>query len=228
MKLLYSLSHDACGYVSVEQVKLIPVRFGAVDKYLAAFRWPLVEETRAQLQHAFEDLDTASYVSLNGIREMTYGREHPEDSPLKTFELSQDDTTFISGGGKKGQPHWKPKPMDLILLANVLPKNGYPELQRPGVWYRLGVVKGGREEDGALSLKAEVYAPSASPEYQALLKREQHWYAIQLGTIATSIRIWKALHESFPTDCSETLDVPVLSETLCPLVCSNIIVKFAK
>ena len=165
-----------------------------------------MEEIRAQLQQSFEAIQEASYVRLKKVEE----RESKRDSDaqnLTTFLLWVDTGKAMV---KRGKEPWKPKPTDLILLTNKVPQSDCDELKRSGVIYTLGILKGSREDDGNV-LSATVYAPPESPEYQSLCELDDEFFAIQMGNLATSKRIWEAL-DIGTADLRENL--PILNSLL--------------
>lgn len=176
------------------QVQPIPMRFNSLSKYLECFKDPLVEETRAMLQYSFEEIQSASYIPLKGVEE----KQSRDTQNLKTFKLMWGPDEPIVNRGKKGKLAWKPKPTDMILLTNEVPQSEYKELQRSGVLYTLGILKSS-SENGDYDLSATVYAPSESPEYKALCDGKE-FFAVQMGSLATSKRIWQALVRALPEE----------------------------
>ena len=200
------------------QVQPIPMRFNSLSKYLECFKDPLVEETRAMLQKSFEEIQSASYMTLERTEERKKGKTSESDTQnLKTFMLMRHGD--IVNRGKKGKSAWKPKPTDIILLTNVVPQCEYNELQRPGVLYTLGILKGSCEDDDDV-VSASVYAPSESPEYQALCE-DKVFFAIQMGNLATGKRIWDALVRALPEENHNMCQrLPILNSLLySELVC---------
>ncbi|KAG0608710.1 hypothetical protein M758_8G126400 [Ceratodon purpureus] len=204
--LKWSLDDVLNAYLYVNKVQSIPTRFESLPTYLESFKDPLVEEIRAQLQQSFEAIQEASYVRLKKVEE----RESKRDSDaqnLTTFLLWVDTGKAMV---KRGKEPWKPKPTDLILLTNKVPQSDCDELKRSGVIYTLGILKGSREDDGNV-LSATVYAPPESPEYQSLCELDDEFFAIQMGNLATSKRIWEAL-DIGTADLRENL--PILNSLL--------------
>ena len=202
------------------QVQPIPMRFNSLSKYLECFKDPLVEETRAMLKYSFEEIQSASYIPLERTEERKKERTSDSDTQnLKTFMLMRDPEWPIVNRGKKGKLPWKPKPTDIILLTNKVPQSEYKELQRSGVLYTLGILKGSCEDDDDV-LSAIVYAPLESPEYNAL-RDGKDFFAVQMGNLATGKRIWEALVRALPEEnhymCQRLpiLDSLLYSELVC-------------
>jgi hypothetical protein len=202
------------------QVQPIPMRFNSLSKYLECFKDPLVEETRAMLQQSFEEIQSSSYIKLERAEERKKGKTSDSDTQnLKTFMLIRYPNIPIVNRGKKGKLAWEPKPTDIILLTNLVPQCEYNELQRSGVLYTLGILKGsGKDDDHVLS--ATVYAPSESPEYEAL-RDGKVFYAVQMGNLATGKRIWEALVRALPEEDHHMCQpLPILNSLLySELVC---------
>lgn len=194
------------------------MRFTSLSNYLECFKDPLVEEIRAMLQHSFEEIQSASYIPLERAEERKKGRTSDSDTQnLKTFMLMWDPDKPIVNRGKKGKLAWKPKPTDIILLTTEVPQSEYKELQRSGVLYTLGILKGSCEDDDHV-VSAIVYAPSESPEYKAL-RDGKEFFAVQMGNLATGKRIWEALVRALP-EKNHNMSLPILNELLySELVC---------
>lgn len=180
------------------QVQPIPLRFASVRKYLEVFKNPLMEEIRAQLQQSFEGIKSSSFITLKSVEEKL-SRSDLDDDQLKNFILLKDPNAPIVDRDSKKKISWNPKPTDLILLTTLLPQTDHRELEKSETHYALGLLKGGGNDDDDI-LSAVLFAPSESPEYTALKDTTCQWHAVQIGNMATSMRIWEALDQSIPEE----------------------------
>ncbi|GAQ79821.1 tRNA-splicing endonuclease positive effector [Klebsormidium nitens] len=175
-----------------DKLRTIPNAFDSPPAYFAAFAWLLIEETRGQLQQALSELDAkvCRRIQLRGVGD---GRGPGSlQPPLRTVRFEFEGVGQTSGGEKAF------KPTDVILLSNLKPER-QEDLQREGVLYTLGVLRGDRDDSpgDCAYQEATVYLPDGSRESEALCdpaNRDGRWHATCLAPLATSLRIWRALH----------------------------------
>jgi hypothetical protein len=85
------------------------------------------------------------------------------------------------------------------MLESILKKLTHTSSLISGVLYTLGLLRGeaAEHENESPYQQATVYMPEGSPEAIALIdpkNAEGVWHVTSLSTLATSLRIWKAMH----------------------------------
>ena len=150
--------------------------------YLEGFMWPLIDECRASLMQSLEKIRGIDFQRIDIIRPPHHGMDSMR------FTLPSP-------------PKFDLKPTDLVLITTCERPKKKQDLFVPHVLYTLGVVEfGNKSDDGESELPVQVgvWAPQEAPVTIALqnggAERKKDWFVAVLDSLATSQRIWQALH----------------------------------
>ncbi|KAH9289070.1 hypothetical protein KI387_033187, partial [Taxus chinensis] len=175
------------------KVKHIPDRFMSVEEYLDSFVWPVIEETRAQLQQSLESVAEAQYATITFQDEIQLS-----EGVVEKYEMLVDRETD-TGGEKKGQQNLKFKPMDILILSTKLPEilDDFRDDYLLSLVHSIDVQETSSTDcqDTSLDeLKVKIYVRCGHPFTSKNYNLKRKYFAIYLGSIASSLRIWNALH----------------------------------
>ncbi|BBG93815.1 hypothetical protein Prudu_001937, partial [Prunus dulcis] len=194
------LTLNACMKSPVWEVQKIPESFDSVQHYFSSYLYPLLEETRAQVQSSMETIDRAPFAEVVGCEECNpygpYG-ENVYDIKVDCWRNRFNDC---------GKEPYKTLPGDLFVLADAKPET-VSDLQRVGTgrssWAFVSVTNVPKNEDeddiDSSSLYFRVKA-SKDITYKSL-------FLVFLVNLIPNSRIWKALHMSG--------NLKIIKEVLC-------------
>lgn len=178
-------------FLGYYQVTQIPETFSSFDHYLRSFRFPLIEEMRADLQSNMTSLHTAPGPEIIGV-ELCEDFD-PADNLLYLIELKHW-TDFDNTAGI-----YEPEVGDLIALTGVRPKC-VDDLNDPKRSYIVALVQrmwDPDDETNKISIKPnKILVQSSRPIFseEEDYKAEDGLFVVYLTNLTTNMRIWKALH----------------------------------
>ncbi|GLJ34038.1 hypothetical protein SUGI_0684590 [Cryptomeria japonica] len=208
MVLKWSLNKIMDENLFDNKVKRIPEKFTSVAEYLGSFVWPLIEETRAQLQQSLESLSEAQYTRIT-----FHGRKCLLEGKLSEYSIVFEKDNDTEGQEDKIKLKWKPK--DILILSTKLSENvDYFHDE-----YLLAVVCEtwqDETQDGLIDaplngLKVKLYLRNGHPFTSEKYTKETKYFAISLGSIISCLRIWKALHAHLQ---EEEIDLTMLKKAI--------------
>lgn len=128
-------------------------------------------------------MSSADYVIVSSdIRKRDHGRHRMEGKALMILNLRI--VKFIQRGGKIR----KPKPTDVLLLCNFLPKNLEDLRSKHEGHYTLAIISNS-DDNFVSSFKVKLCVTPRTPLFDC-----EQWYGIYVDSAATVMRIWDALN----------------------------------
>ncbi|GLJ34036.1 hypothetical protein SUGI_0684510 [Cryptomeria japonica] len=161
-----------------QKVKQIPEKFTSVVEYLGSFVWPLIEETRAQLQQGLES------ISEEQSRSITFHEKRLLEGELRNYNIHYTE----GQKDEKRKLKWKPK--DILILSTKFSEN----LEYFHDEYLLAIVQEPWQETAKDGFKVKLYMPNGHPFASEKYSKKSEFFAFYVGSIISSLRIWKALH----------------------------------
>lgn len=167
----------------ITQVKKIPDTFDSLEGYLSSFKYPLLEEVRADLCSCFEAVSKAPSNNILSVHKIKAPK-------LPIYRITVRPLNY-GGDGEI----YKMKKGDVFVLSTVRPKD-CSDLNRYGNPYIVALVtKGGDDDDG---LPPDTFFIETSQmidvaEYEENAQKKNPLFAVYLFSIVTHRRIWKAL-----------------------------------
>lgn len=153
-------------------------------EFYGAYKYPLCEETRTELQSSLDVISTAPYAEVIAF---------DDAKPRGTFHYDIRVDYWRNRFGRGKEPY-KILPGDVLILANKKPETA-PDLRLSGnLWTYALVVKiedGECEEDDNISAYFKV---KASKDMESDGERWNSMFVVFLMNMATQRRIWNALH----------------------------------
>ncbi|PRQ41350.1 putative uvrD-like Helicase, ATP-binding domain, P-loop containing nucleoside triphosphate hydrolase [Rosa chinensis] len=162
------------------QVEKIPEsvqQFGACS-------YPLLDETRAQLQSSMESMHRAPFCQVNAIQE---SKHYEGETKLYDIEI---DGWRNSDSGKELH---KPIQGDVFVLADAKLET-ISDLRKLGKWWSLVIVtevSTDKKEDDRTFLSLKVRAPK---EFEVNNGNGTSLFLVFLANITPNLRIWNAMH----------------------------------
>ncbi|KAI5351774.1 hypothetical protein L3X38_004665 [Prunus dulcis] len=183
-----------------KQVQKIPESFDSVQHYFSSYLYPLLGETRAQVQSSMETIDRAPFAEVVGCEECNPYGPYGEN----VYDIKVD--CWGNRFNDRGKEPYKTLPGDLFVLADAKPET-VSDLQRVGTgrssWAFVSVTNVPKNEDeddiDSSSLYFRVKA-SKDITYTSL-------FLVFLVNLIPNSRIWKALHMSG--------NLKIIKEVLC-------------
>ncbi|KAL2629325.1 hypothetical protein R1flu_014011 [Riccia fluitans] len=179
----------------------IPKRFENLKDYFEAFKWPMVEDTRAQVQKSLQLVEQTPRRPLKcSLYEMQ--TSHNDQVVLARYDLKKfllvADLKDYSSQHSGRVPEWKHKKWDLVLICTTVPKD-FNDLQGENESYTLGVLTspGGQSKSRNVPsvLKVIAFCPSNSDKKVARMARQgQKLFIVVLTNFSTALRTWDALN----------------------------------
>jgi hypothetical protein len=163
----------------LQQLRSIPERFSSESEYLESFKWPFLEEIRANIKHALEGIvHDPTYALISEVRETStpWTGFSPEGDYVAKLHDSVERCPF--------------KSKDLLLLLRRLPRS-VDDLLDSKADAIMALSKQQHDEE-PFELKLQMRKADASSVCRD--DPEMVWYAIYIGGLATPFRIWEALH----------------------------------
>ncbi|KAI3874286.1 hypothetical protein MKW92_045182 [Papaver armeniacum] len=157
------------------KVNKIPETFFSVEQYLNSFRYPLLEETRADLSSNMKSLYQAPKCKIVSVE------KHKDYKPPKNFvyKMLLTDTGTDSKSQKEA---YKPQASDLIAFSDVRPENVKDFTRMSYIPAMILNV------DGDTSKPCSVEVLSSKP-----ITTVGPLFAVFLINMTTNLRIWRAL-----------------------------------
>ncbi|XP_061353992.1 uncharacterized protein LOC133298681 [Gastrolobium bilobum] len=166
------------------QVQKIELSFQSIDHYLGSYKYPLLEETRAQLCSNMDMIYQAPFAEVIGLEEAK-----PFGKKLYNFKIDSWKNRFTH----PGEPY-KILPGDVLVLADYKPETAR-DMQRFGrTWSFVSVVKTTEDEnDDNMSVYFKV---KTSKDIDTSKLRKESLFLVFLTNISPNRRIWSGLHMS--------------------------------
>ena len=186
------------------QVNDIPETFTSVGEYLGSFVWPLIEEMRAKLQQSLESICQAQYATMT-FQEKTQLSE----GVVETYEMLIDREH--NTGENMERENLKLKSMNILMLLKNLPEN----LDFLNNDYLLALVHSTNYDDTAmdkLTVPVKAYVCYGHPFTSTNDNMKTKYFAFNLSSIISCLRIWNALHTHLGVRGKGTM----LHKAICP------------
>lgn len=155
-----------------------------MDEYFGAYKYPLREETRTELQSSLDMLSTAPYAEVIAF---------DEAKPRGTFHYDIRVDYWRNRFGHGKEPY-KILPGDVLIVANKKPETASDLRLLGNAWTYALVVKiedGENEEDDNISAYFKV---KASKDMESDGESWKSMFVVFLMNVTTQRRIWNALH----------------------------------
>ncbi|KAH8959030.1 hypothetical protein BDL97_06G059600 [Sphagnum fallax] len=201
--LQWSIGDVSTENLFVNQVRSIPEKFSSVNEYRSAFRIPVLEELRAQIQQALQKTMASSSPSSTVFSPVRITKVKGTKNKKKTTMKRNISIRLLA---KDRVTHRFPVPCfaDLMLLCSGrIPEwdpNNEKFLAEPGsnapakgsCSFALAFVTFGRLSP---TIAADVYAQNEGSLLRQLQDSECPWFGVLLNINLTPVlRIWNALH----------------------------------
>eukprot|EP00250_Pteridium_aquilinum_P021248 c25066_g1_i4 orf=531-3587(-) len=189
------------------KVQKIPTQFTSLSNYFVSFKWPLLEEVRAQIKQSLELLEEAPCARVACIQKHKLSRSMTRSvsESFMSFKVSISQEQFKNRRPKNEMEDLMFKPKDLLLLSTEPPGSSKQEPGCSREWSLMAFVERLEEKDASSTLIILVdkqHAMDADLMDVDLAVDKRTWYATYLSGLATSCRIWHALS---PTDMSKPI-----------------------
>ncbi|XP_055800621.1 uncharacterized protein LOC129870064 isoform X2 [Solanum dulcamara] len=163
------------------QVEKIPESFASVDHYLGSFRFPLLEETRADIASSLEVINNAPFGEL-----ITFD-EKPDGSLC--FDVKVDYWRNLSGDGKEP---YRTLPGDIVIISDAKPETASDLLRLGWNWTFASVtsIHDDENDDLTASTSFKVKVDRDIEIYEGMRKS---FYIVYLVNVLPSKRVWRAL-----------------------------------
>ncbi|XP_010246028.1 PREDICTED: uncharacterized protein LOC104589407 isoform X2 [Nelumbo nucifera] len=196
----WSLKDVLNGQLFKEKVEKIPKTFLSIEHYLRSYRFPLIEETHADLNSSFLGIAQAPVCEILYVQRIT--KNKPPNDLCYNIVLKKRNMD-----GKQDKRMYEPGNGDLIVLSDVKPQSA-ADLSGTQKSYILALVTGGGNGDNPLRVKVR-----ASKEIVIEQKRQNKrptLFAVYLINMTTNIRIWEALNSDIHKG-----NMSIIKEVLC-------------
>ncbi|XP_021859103.1 uncharacterized ATP-dependent helicase C29A10.10c isoform X2 [Spinacia oleracea] len=162
------------------KVKQIPDTFSSTANYCNSFKWPLIEETRAEYYSGLESISHAPACEISGIW-YSDNYKPPKDLyyDILTKKISDFDNQDV---------HYEPESGDLFAITNRRPRN-VGDLLKPDNSFHFAFVTRSNEVEKTFEILS-----SEKIDRKSLTKSNGRLYVTYLMNITTNLRIWKALN----------------------------------
>ncbi|MCL7048382.1 hypothetical protein MKW94_011543 [Papaver nudicaule] len=187
-----------------DKVKPIPETFTSVEHYFNSFRYPLLEETRAELFTNMSNLTQSPTCVIKHLIEND-DESTPDDELTYTMILEKSITEDV----------YVPQVWDVIAFSDVKSAR-VEDLAR--ISYIPALVQGVDDEGKSYIVKILVSKPVDFD--QGAQKKIEKLFAVYLANIATNCRIWRAFNGRNLSIVEEVLDAAPQGGSDCP-VCSQ-------
>ncbi|KAL2322364.1 hypothetical protein Fmac_026743 [Flemingia macrophylla] len=151
-------------------VKKIELSFQSIDHYCGSFKYPLLEETRAQFCSSIEIIDQAPYAEVIAIQEAK-----PYENKLYNLKIDS----------------WESRFAHILILADYKPEAVKDLLSSGRFWSFVSAVWTTEEECDSISACLKIKA-SENIDMENL--RNKTLFLIFLTNVNSNKRIWGALH----------------------------------
>ncbi|KAI3922791.1 hypothetical protein MKW98_006922 [Papaver atlanticum] len=188
-----------------DKVKTIPETFTSPEQYFNSFRYPLLEETRAELFSKMNNLTQSPTCAIKYLTEHNDFFMYNESIYTMIVEkkIKPEKEVYIPMGG------------DVIAFSDVK-STRVEDLTR--LSYIPALVQEVEDEGKAYIVKILASKPLEFDEGSQ--KKFEHLFAVFLVNVATNCRIWRALNGGNLSIVEEVLDAAPLVGSDCP-VCSQ-------
>ncbi|XP_019051885.1 PREDICTED: probable helicase MAGATAMA 3 [Nelumbo nucifera] len=198
--LSWSLRDVLNGQLLKGKVEKIPKTFLSIEHYLRSYRFPLIEETHADLNSSFLGIAQAPVCEILSVQRIT--KDKPPNDLCYNIVLKNRNMD-----GKHDKRMYEPGNGDLIVLSDVKPQS-IADLSGTKKSYILALVTGGGNGDNPLRIDVR-----ASKEIVIEQKRQNNsptLFAVYLINMTTNIRIWEALNSDIHKG-----NMNIIKEELC-------------
>ncbi|CAN6700208.1 unnamed protein product [Malus baccata var. baccata] len=182
------------------QVEKIPESFNSVRHYFGSYSFPLLEETRAQVQSSMETIDRAPFAVAVAFKE---SKSKLDETWIYNIKVDEWRNRF----SERGKEPYKTLPGDLFVLADAKPET-VSDLQRVGrSWTFVSVTnitenkisENKREDefnDEIIETEIKEFEVKASKRFKVTDNKSTpaSQFVVFLVNLITNGRIWKALH----------------------------------
>ncbi|CAM6022126.1 unnamed protein product [Sphagnum balticum] len=203
--LQWSIGDVSTENLFVNQVRSIPEKFSSVNEYRSAFRMPVLEEVRAQIQQALQKTMASSSPSFRVFSPVRITKVKGTKNKKKTTMKRNISIRLLA---KDRFTHQFPVPCraDLMLLCSgripewdpnnekflAEPGSNAPAKGSCGCSFALAFVTFGRFSP---TIAADVYAQNEGSLLRKLQDSECPWFGVLLNiNLTPALRIWNALH----------------------------------
>ncbi|KAK9117954.1 hypothetical protein Scep_016047 [Stephania cephalantha] len=179
-----------------DKVHKIPESFESVDHYLGSYVFPLLEETRAELQASMEVISMAPNAQVIDLAE-----SKPYGSML--YNINVD--SWRNRSSKGGKDPYNPKPGDVFVLTEEVPEVVSDLLRYGRKWSFALVERVGHnndkkdaeiaEDDGKDNDTPTIFKVQTSKAIELEEGMRNSIFAVFLINITTNNRVWSALHK---------------------------------
>ncbi|KAB2612295.1 hypothetical protein D8674_034611 [Pyrus ussuriensis x Pyrus communis] len=182
------------------QVEKIPESFDSASHYFGSFSFPLLEETRAQVQSSMETIDRAPFAEVVAFNE---SKSKFDETWIYNIKVGEWRNRF----SERGKEPYKTLPGDLLVLADAKPET-VSDLQRVGRSWTFASVtnitenkisENKREDefnDEIIETEIKEFRVKASKRFQVNDNKSTpaSLFVVFLVNLITNGRIWAALH----------------------------------
>lgn len=159
----------------------IPESFESVDHYLGSFRFPLLEETRADIAASLEVIDKAPFGEL-----ITFD-EKPDGSLC--FNVKVDYWRNLSGEGKEP---YRTLPGDIVIISDAKPETASDLLRLGWNWTFASVTSISDDENDDLTASTS-FKVKVDRDIEISEGMQKSFYIVYLVNVLPSKRVWRAL-----------------------------------
>lgn len=159
----------------------IPESFKTVDHYLGSFRYPLLEETRADIAASLEVIDKAPYGELISFD------EKPDGSLC--FNVKVDYWRNLSVDGKES---YRTTPGDIVIISDAKPETASDLLRFRWNWTFASVTSISEDENDDLTASTSFKVKFAR-DMEISKEMRKSFYIVYLVNALPSKRVWSAL-----------------------------------
>ncbi|KAI3875177.1 hypothetical protein MKX03_032981 [Papaver bracteatum] len=170
-----------------DKVNKIPKTFSSVNQYLDSYRYPLLEETHADLFSNMMNLYKAPKCKILSVE------KHKQYKPPRNFIY----TMLLDQMGEDGKPDkdvYKPQGSDIIAFSDVRPERVKDFVR---VSYIPAMILGVDDEEIPYLVKVLTSKPIIVEDENGEENLiNDPFFAVYLINMTTNLRIWRALHPS--------------------------------
>lgn len=178
------------------KVKKIPESFQSHSQYFESFKFPLLEETRAQLLSGADKISRAPFAEVVAVEECK-----PDAEELYEVKVSRFNNC--------SKEPYKALPADILLLADAVPEPDF-YLRRMGRMWTLICVTKTTEGENENDTTTTCFKVKVSKNTQIDEMMNKSMFFIFLTNIIPNRRMWCSLH--MPTNKG---NVKIIEELSC-------------
>ncbi|OVA00394.1 hypothetical protein BVC80_1181g13 [Macleaya cordata] len=191
------------------EVQKIPETFSSVEQYLNSYRYPLLEETHADLSSSMSNLSESPRCKILSVK---------KDKKYKPPKNLVYKMIFETEDSKLEKEVYMPQACDVIAFSDVRPACVKDFIR---ISYIPALVLGVEDEGNPCMVRILASKPIMLEEgKQKKVLHRDSLFGVFLINIKTNLRIWKALHGGNKNIIKEVLRADSLVGVDCPL-CSQ-------